>query len=146
MSPSIAASVSEEKKEIFRKKAEELGISQSELVRILCFKNLPDLVIGYRSHFAYSGSPIDIKRLKPPVAPKIITKEHISMKECINDLKIIFENGLDVLVKMDNMTDQEKEEYNKQVGIKTKEDLEEKSKEAEEKIYQKLEKQMEEAK
>ncbi len=107
---------------------------------------MPNLVIGYRSHATYAGPPTDIKRLKPPPEPAKITKEHISMKQCINDLKNIFENGLNVLVKMDDMTDQEKEKYNKQVGIKTKKDLEEKSKEAEEKIYERLEKQIEEAK
>ena len=136
MSPSITASVSDDQKKTFKKKAEELGISQAELIRMLCFKNLPNLVIGYRSRVSYSERGTDITRLKPPRGPELMTKEHLSMKECVKELKDVFAKGTFILSRMEDA----------EVGIKSEEELEVKAKEAEEKIYQRLEKQLEEVK
>lgn len=125
---SISFGVSEADKQKLQEKAEELGTSLAGMIRNIVLEKYQTLQIGYVSYTTIPETQAIYKRkLIHPGKPKPITKEEISMKECINELKEVFSKGLTIL---GNMEDSE-------LGIKTEDELEEISRKTELKIIQK---------
>ena len=110
LSKSIAFNLTAKDKRAIRKRAEELGISMSAMIRGIVLDKYKSLQIGYLKAGYYD---IDIKGLRPPQFKGPPTTERISMKECVNELKVIFNNGLNILKKIDDS----------ELGIKTNEEL-----------------------
>jgi hypothetical protein len=115
LNKSISFNVSnKDKKRIFFK-AQQLGIPVARMIRNVVLEKYEDLNIGYVSYDSTSPikHDIDIRRLKPPKHSKPMTKEAISMRACMNELKEVFSQGLNVLGKMEDS----------ELGIKTHEEL-----------------------
>jgi len=131
LSKRISFNIAAKDKKNIQAKAQELGISLARLCRNIILDKYQALHIGY---FSKSSLPmkqdIDIRRLKPPQSPMKLTKEKLSMKECINELKEVFTKGLNVLGKMDNS----------ELGIKSEKELEDSKIKAEIKMIERFEK------
>lgn len=115
LSKSISFNISSKDKKRLFFKAQQLGIPMARMIRNVVLEKYEDLNIGYVSYSSTSSMKHDIgiRRLKPPRKPMIMTKEAISMRECVNELKEVFSKGLSVLGKIE---DQE-------LGIKSGDDL-----------------------
>ena len=99
LNKSIAFNLTAKDKRAIRKRAEELGISMSAMIRGIVLDKYKSLQIGYLKAGYHD---IDIKGLRPPRFKGPPTAEHISMKECVDSLKVIFANGLNVLGKLED--------------------------------------------
>lgn len=75
--------------------------------KIDSLENKIDLILNGSVH------DIDIKKIKKPEVSMPITPEQISMTQCVNELKTIFSEGLNVLGKMEDLD----------VGIKSEEEI-----------------------
>ena len=111
---SISFNVSSKDKKRLFFKAQQLGIPLARMIRNVVLEKYEDLSIGYISYSAATAHDIDIRSLKPPKFSKPMTKEALSWRECVNELKEVFSNGLNVLGKMEDS----------EVGIKTPGELE----------------------
>lgn len=98
LSKSISFSVSSEDKIVLKKKANDLGLSMSAMIRNIILEKYIFLQLGYMQPMAHD---IDIKRLRPPLASRVRTKEQISMIGCITDLKSVFTKGINILENME---------------------------------------------
>ena len=111
----VSFNVSGKDKKALQIKAEEMGIPLAQLIRNMVLDKYKNLQVGYISYS--SATPmkhdIDIKRLRPPGKSKPMTKEQVSFKECVNELKEVFSKGLNVLGKLEDS----------ELGIKSEEDL-----------------------
>lgn len=115
LSKSISFNVSNKDKKRLFFKAHQLGIPLAQLIRNMVLEKYEDLTIGYISYSSTSSMKhdIDIRRLKPPKHSKPMTKEAISWRECVSELKEVFSKGLSVLGKLEDS----------EIGIKSEQEL-----------------------
>lgn len=126
LSKNISFNISKKDKAKLQQKAKELGIPLARMIRNIVLDKYQNLAIGYISSGIILGKQdIDIRKLNPPkpvLEPK--TKEEANFKECIEQLKDIFNKGINILGKLEDS----------ELGIKTDKELEVLSQESEERM------------
>jgi len=132
LTETISFNVSKKDKQKLHKKATELGIPLARIVRNIVLKKYKNLAIGYLSPGVIPAkNDIGIRRLKPPkpgMKPK--TKDELNFRECINQLKDLFNNGINILGKLEDF----------ELGIKHESELDVLSQESKERMIRRQEK------
>jgi len=122
LSKSISFNVKRSDKQKLQQKAKELGIPLARMIRNIVLDKYQSLTIGYVPNGKFSlQKDIDIKRLKPPREITYSSKHEANFKACIEQLKNVFRNGINVLGKLEDS----------ELGIKSDKELETLSRESE---------------
>ena len=132
LNKAISFSLTGEDKQKLQQKANELGIPLARMVRNIILEKYQNLAMGYITPGVIRGKQeIDIQSLKPPKpVMKAKTKDKMNFKECINQLKDVFNNGINILGKLEDS----------ELGIKPDNELEVLSQESEERMVIRQEK------
>jgi len=126
LTKNVSFSLSEKDKEKLQQKAKEIGIPLARMIRNIILEKYQNLAIGYITPGIFPGKlDINIRRLKPPgQVMKHKMKDEMNFKECINQLKDIFNNGINILGKLEDT----------ELGIKPDKELDVLSQETEERM------------
>ena len=122
LNKAISFNVSLEDKLKLKQKAKELGLPLAAMIRNIVLKKYKNLAIGYITPVIRGRQEINIRKLKlPQTVMKPKTKDEMNFKECINQLKDVFNNGINILGKLEDS----------ELGVKPDNELEVLSQESE---------------
>ena len=131
LTKTVSFSLSEKDKEKLQQKAKELGIPLAAMIRNIVLKKYKNLAICYITPVIRGRQEINIRKLKlPQTVMKPKTKDEMNFKECINQLKDVFNNGINILGKLEDS----------ELGIKPDNELNVLSQESEERMVIRQEK------
>ncbi len=104
LTKTVSFSVSKKDKQKLQQKAKNLEIPLARMIRNIVLEKYKNLTIGFVSPGIIPiKQEIDIKILKRPPKPiKLNTKENANFKECVQQLKDIFNNGIQILGKIED--------------------------------------------